>query len=57
MPSDYPMVAPEYTNRRSVLAKQSGLGRKAVPSQPETEADGEVTVTKVPARQARGSKG
>ncbi len=28
LPSDYPMVAPEYAERRSVLAKQIGLGRK-----------------------------
>ena len=28
LPSDYPMVAPDYAKVRSVLAKQSGLGRK-----------------------------
>jgi predicted transcriptional regulator len=26
--SDYPMVAPNYAKRRSILAKQSGLGKK-----------------------------
>ena len=63
LPADYPMVAPEYKNRRSVLAKQSGLGRKKAfePPQDGAEgkpgADGGVTVTKVPARRARGSKG
>lgn len=31
LPHDYPMVAPSYSNRRSALAKASGLGRKAVP--------------------------
>ncbi|MDX8457861.1 MucR family transcriptional regulator [Mesorhizobium humile] len=29
LPSDYPMVAPNYAAARSVLAKASGLGRKA----------------------------
>jgi predicted transcriptional regulator len=28
LPSDYPMVAPSYAARRSVLAKSIGLGRK-----------------------------
>ena len=29
LPGDYPMVAPNYAERRSDLAKQSGLGRRA----------------------------
>ena len=29
LPSDYPMVAPAYSARRSALAKSIGLGRKA----------------------------
>lgn len=29
LPSDYPMVAPAYAERRSALAKSMGLGRKA----------------------------
>lgn len=29
LPSDYPMVAPNYAAKRSSLAKQIGLGRKA----------------------------
>lgn len=29
LPSDYPMVAPNYSAARSALAKSSGLGRKA----------------------------
>jgi len=29
LPSDYPMVAPNYAKQRSKLAKQMGLGRKA----------------------------
>lgn len=28
LPSDYPMVAPDYSGRRRELAKQIGLGRK-----------------------------
>jgi predicted transcriptional regulator len=31
LPSDYPMVAPNYTAQRSALAKSMGLGRKAAP--------------------------
>ena len=30
LPQDYPMVAPNYTERRSALAKEIGLGRKKV---------------------------
>jgi len=29
LPADYPMVAPSYSETRSSLAKQNGLGRKA----------------------------
>lgn len=29
LPSDYPMVAPNYSARRSALAKTNGLGRKS----------------------------
>jgi predicted transcriptional regulator len=29
LPADYPMVAPNYSERRSQLAKDNGLGRKA----------------------------
>ena len=29
LPSDYPMVAPNYAKQRSALAKKIGLGRKA----------------------------
>lgn len=64
LPADYPMVAPAYASTRSALAKQIGLGRKRTPNQSETDtdepqadADGAVTITKVPARRARGSKG
>jgi predicted transcriptional regulator len=32
LPSDYPMVAPNYSATRSSLAKSSGLGRKVPPT-------------------------
>ncbi|MER9455569.1 MucR family transcriptional regulator [Mesorhizobium sp. M0478] len=34
LPSDYPMVAPNYAATRSALAKASGLGRKAAAPTP-----------------------
>ena len=34
LPADYPVVAPNYTERRRTLAKQLGLGRKAAPPPP-----------------------
>jgi predicted transcriptional regulator len=37
LPADYPMVAPNYSDARSALAKTSGLGRKkAIVPQPPT---------------------
>ena len=39
LPRDYPMVAPNYAEKRSALAKSIGLGRKpAAAAQTETEA-------------------
>jgi predicted transcriptional regulator len=35
LPSDYPMVAPNYAAVRSTMAKAIGLGRKAVAPEPE----------------------
>ena len=32
LPPEYPMVAPSYAEHRSVLAKQTGLGRKTAPA-------------------------
>lgn len=33
LPADYPMVAPNYSASRSALAKATGLGRKAAPTE------------------------
>ncbi|MCV3208189.1 MucR family transcriptional regulator [Mesorhizobium sp. YC-39] len=38
LPSDYPMVAPNYAASRSQLAKAIGLGRKAAPPAPVKKA-------------------
>ncbi len=42
LPSNYPMVAPDYAEHRSALAKQIGLGRTPV------EAPAEVAVQHIP---------
>jgi predicted transcriptional regulator len=34
LPSDYPMVAPAYAEKRRELARKIGLGKKAPPSKP-----------------------
>jgi predicted transcriptional regulator len=33
LPADYPMVAPNYSRKRSAYAKSIGLGRKGKPAQ------------------------
>jgi predicted transcriptional regulator len=48
LPPDYPMVAPNYAERRSALAKQIGLGRK--PAEPVEEP------VKTPAKRGRKAK-
>jgi predicted transcriptional regulator len=55
LPRDYPMTAPKYAARRSVLAKTAGLGRKgAEPRAPTAEAGPSLPpIQKVPER-ARG---
>lgn len=37
LPSDYPMVAPNYAKQRSQLARDAGLGRKPASEAVETE--------------------
>ena len=38
LPAEYPMVAPNYSETRKVLAQKSGLGRKARPAVEATPA-------------------
>ena len=40
LPSDYPMVAPNYAARRSTLALEHGLGRKAAVAEPYPSGEG-----------------
>lgn len=50
LPPDYPMVAPNYAEHRSVLAKQLGLGRKpAVKAEPAPARAAEPPKPPVPA--------
>ncbi|MBV1832981.1 MucR family transcriptional regulator [Novacetimonas pomaceti] len=49
LPSDYPMVAPNYAERRSTLAREIGLGRKITAASAETPAE-------APAKSRRGRK-
>ncbi|MER9776654.1 MucR family transcriptional regulator [Mesorhizobium sp. M0220] len=63
LPSDYPMVAPNYAATRSALAKSIGLGRKAAPAPAAAEkpkraaraaaATTTVTAVKSPVKKAR----
>ncbi|GAN55108.1 MucR family transcriptional regulator [Tanticharoenia sakaeratensis] len=54
LPSDYPLVAPNYAERRATLAREIGLGRKinAKTERPAVEEDSEVK----PARKPRGRR-
>ena len=59
LPSDYPMVAPAYAERRSTLARQFGLGRKpAARPEPEPEAVSEPAPVSeaVPAKRRTGGR-
>jgi predicted transcriptional regulator len=49
LPDNYPMVAPNYAQKRSSLAKAIGLGRKPQTAEPVTEA-------RVPAKRGRKPK-
>ena len=63
LPSTYPMVAPDYAERRSTLAKENGLGRKVQGDLPlaEEPVTDEPPVQKIPegkrGRKATGKKG
>lgn len=52
LPANYPMVAPAHAERRSNLAKASGLGRKPAP---EVVGDFEPEIQKIP-KGRRGAK-
>ena len=56
LPSDYPMVAPGYSQKRSALARSFGLGRRSPEPQPPSQPE-HVPVTVGRARKARGAKG
>ncbi len=50
--ADYPMVAPNYAEHRSRLAKQLGLGRKPAADADDAEADADGDGEEAPARAA-----
>lgn len=54
--ADYPMVAPNYASKRSILAKSIGLGRKLSNTLAEPVELAEPIAAQLPARRARGSK-
>jgi predicted transcriptional regulator len=56
LPPDYPMVAPNYAERRSALARQIGLGRKDGGRAPVEEAPPEPAPER-PARKRKADKG
>ena len=58
LPADYPMVAPAYAAHRSALAKNLGLGRRAVESVPAAAPESEAAPEPVaePAKPGRKSK-
>jgi predicted transcriptional regulator len=51
LPENYPMVAPNYAQKRSTLAKAIGLGRKPVAPEPPPAPE-----PKVPAKRGRKPK-
>lgn len=57
LPHDYPMVAPNYAARRSVLAREAGLGRTITASHKADDdlASSDVAITKIPMKR-RGRK-
>ena len=55
LPHDYPMVAPNYAEHRSTLAKSSGLGRKPAGAAGGEEGE-EMDAEPKPARRGRKAK-
>ena len=57
LPADYPMVAPNYADKRRALANSIGLGRKRdLPVQPDIAAETSAAEVSPPARRGRKSK-
>ena len=56
LPASYPMVAPNYTERRSALAKKIGLGRKAAATKTVAEPSLASAKAKKPAANGRKAK-
>lgn len=54
--AEYPMVAPDYSTRRSEMAKQLGLGRRREPEQPTRGRKGQVAAAAPPARRRGRSR-
>ena len=53
LPSNYPMVAPSYAEKRSTLAKSIGLGRKPAAVEPEAGATEQDEAPAKPVRRGR----
>ena len=53
LPSNYPMVAPNYADMRSTLAKSIGLGRKPAAAEPDADVTGQDEAPAKPARRGR----
>jgi predicted transcriptional regulator len=53
LPREYPMVAPNYAEHRSSLARKIGLGHRAAPAAVVESAPPEPAPVKVPARRGR----
>jgi predicted transcriptional regulator len=53
LPRDYPMVAPAYAQKRSELAKQSGLGQQRRKNAAKTAATSETVSAEAPKKRGR----
>ena len=56
LPASYPMVAPNYSERRSAMAKQIGLGRKAAAAKAAAKASPASAKVKNPPTNGRKAK-
>ena len=56
LPPEYPMVAPNYAEKRRVLANSSGLGRKRTAPEPAAEPEPGAEPAAPPARRGRKPK-